>query len=346
VRVAVVCPYDLGRPGGGQDQTIRLVRWLGDAGVEATLIGPGTTGPQGATLLGATTVIPINRSTAPVKLDPRIAGALRAALEGFDVVHVHEPLVPMVSTAALGVPGPAKVATFHANPSRLVRKAYRYGAAAMRYLLRRVDVFTAVSPVAGSAIDGVVDYRVIPNGIDVEAYATGPKSEARVTFIGRDDPRKGLSVLLDAWPGVRAAVPSATLHVVGAERPGTVEGVTFLGRLAEGDKRLELAGAAVHCAPNLGGESFGVVVLEAMASQCAVVASDLEAFEYVAGETAMLVPPGDAVALADAVIGLLSDPNRAGTMGEAARQRANGFDGAEIAAAYIAAYEDALSAHE
>ncbi len=342
MRVAVVCPYDLGRPGGGQDQATRLVRWLGDAGVEAVLIGPGRKGPDGAVLLGATTVIPINRSTAPVKLDPRVGAEVRKAVEGFDVVHVHEPFVPMVGTAALRSTPAATVATFHADPPAWVRSAYRFGAVGIRAALRHVAVVTAVSPIAGSAIDGIVDYRIVPNGIDVADYETGPKTANRVTFLGRDDPRKGLSVLLDAWPRVRTAVPEASLVVLGAARDESIDGVAFRGRVSEKDKRAELAQSMVHVAPNPGSESFGIVVLEAMASGSAVVAADIPAFDFVAGGAALLVPPGDAVQLADRVVELLEQPDVASSLGASARKRSLAFDGPAVAAHYLAAYEDAL----
>lgn len=346
MRIAVVCPYDLGRPGGGQDLTRRLVGWLREAGHDATLVGPGIEGPDDAVLLGATTTIPINRSSAPVKLDPRVAGSVRRALSGFDVVHVHEPLVPMVSAAALAMPGPAKVATFHADPPQWVRILYRFGAPALRRVLRGIDVVTAVSPVAAAPLDdAAVAYRIVPNGIDVADYDTGPKADQRVTFLGRDDARKGLSVLLEAWPRILAARPGATLHVLGAERSG-VEGVTFLGPVSEEEKRAQLSASAVHCAPNLGGESFGIVVLEAMAAASAIVASDIPAFAYVAGDTARFVPPGDADALAAGVIGLLGEPGAAKAAGTAARERAGEFDGANVAARYIEAYEDALKSRE
>ncbi|GMQ85451.1 MAG: glycosyltransferase family 4 protein [Acidimicrobiia bacterium] len=342
MRVAVVCPYDLDIPGGGQDQTIRIVRWLGEAGVDARLVGPGAEGAGGEVLPGRTTMLTINRSMAPVRIDPRVVGSVRRALAGFDVVHVHEPLVPMVSVAAVSVPGSAKVATFHADPPAWVRRLYRYGRPAIRQALRGIDVFTAVSPVAGSAIEGLVEYRIIPNGVDVDDYATGPTVRRRVSFLGRDDPRKGLSVMLEAWPRIRAAVPGADLHVIGAFR-AEMAGVTFLDRVSEEEKRHELAASEIHVAPNAGAESFGVVVLEAMAAGCAVVASAIPAFEYVSGGVARLVRPGDPIELASAVIDLLQDPAKITSMGEAARQRAGDFDGAKVAAQYIEAYEDALA---
>jgi phosphatidyl-myo-inositol alpha-mannosyltransferase len=342
VKVAVVCPYDLGIPGGGQDQAIRLTRWLNEAGSEAVLIGPGTSGPSGAVLLGPTTTMAINRSRAPVMLDPRAGARVREALDtGFDVVHVNEPFVPVVGVAAMRAGGAARVATFHADPPGWVRSIYRAGKGMVRSLLGEA-VVTAVSPVAASAIDGLIEYRVIPNGIDTTEYATGPKEPRLVTFLGRDDPRKGLSVALEAWPLIREAVADAELHVIGAERTGRIDGVTFLGRVSEQQKRAELAASTVHVAPNLGGESFGIAVLEAMASAAAVVASDLTAFSFVAADSAVLIPRGDARRLADEVVTLLLEPLRAADLGAAARQRSLDFDSEVVTAAYLEAYQDAI----
>jgi len=343
MRVAVVSPYDLGEPGGVQDQAMRLVGWLGKAGHEAVLVGPGTHSPVDAVLLGPSTTIDTNRSRAPIGLGRGTSAAVREALAGFDVVHVHEPFVPMVSLAALRTEGPAKVATFHADPSRWVRRFYQLGSGAAGRALRKASVVTAVSPVAGSAIERLADYRIVPNGIDVGDYGDGPKVAGRVTFLGRDDERKGLSVLLDAWPAIIAAVPEGTLHVIGAERGTDLPGVTFLGTVTEADKRAALGASTVHCAPNLGGESFGLVVLEAMASRSAIVASAIPAFEYVAGDAAVFVAPGDVATLATAVIDLLGDPQRATSAGRVGRLRSEQFDGGTVASAYIEAYEEAVS---
>lgn len=344
MRVGLVCPYDLGRPGGVQDQVIRLAAWLRDAGHEATVVGPGTDGPHGAVLLGPTTIITANRSTAPVRIDPRMGRAVSRSLAGCDVIHVHEPLMPAVSPAALRVKGPAKVATFHADPPLWVRRLYRTGRVGVRIALRSASVVTATSPVSGSSIDGVVDYRIVPNGIEVADHSTGPKDPYRVAFLGRDDERKGLSTLIDAWPAVRRAIPAATLHVLGADRGRPIDGIAFLGRIDEDTKRRELAAATVFCAPNLGGESFGITVAEAMASSCAVVASSIPAFLYVAGPAALYAEPGDADQLARQVIHALAEPVVAGELGRAALDRVAAFDGASVASAFIRAYEDAIAA--
>ena len=341
MKIAILCPYDLGRHGGVQDQTIRLTRWLREAGHEPVLIGPGIDGPPGAVLLGGTTVVPANRATTPISVDPRVGGKIAAAVRDCDVVHIHEPLMPAVSAMGMTLRESAVVATFHADPPGWVRMLYRYGKHGVRRLLRRAAVVTAVSRVAAGAIEGIVPYRIIPNGIDVGDYETGPKDPPRCVFLGRDDERKGLSVLLDAWPAITATVPQANLVVLGAERDAQA-GVEFLGRVSEERKRAELAAAAVCVAPNLGGESFGIVVLEEMAAAAAVVASAIPAFTQVLGEAGVLVAAGDDAGLGRAVSGLLEDAAERERLGAAARRRAMTFDGPVVAVAYLKAYRDAV----
>jgi len=342
MRIAVVSPYDLDAAGGVQDQVVRLTRWLRAAGHEAVPVGPGLHGPEGAVLVGSAVSVPVNRSRAPVALDPRAFAKVRSALRGFDVVHVHEPFVPTVGPAALRVSDAATVATFHADPSPLVRRLYALGSAAARRMLRSARVVTAVSPVAAGAVRPIAAVRIVPNGIDVAEYGHGVPVPGRVAFLGRDDQRKGLDVLLEAWPQVIGRVPQATLHVIGAERPDALAGVTFHGRVDDGTKRLLLAESEVFAAPNTGGESFGIVVLEAMASGCAVVASAIPAFVHVLSDAGELVAPGDIAGLADRLAALLTAPGRRNAMAERSRNRALAFDGSTVAALYLQAYEDAL----
>ena len=338
MKIAVVCPYDLGLPGGVQQLTIELVDHLRDSGHEAWLVGPGER--DGASSVGATTRIRANRSVVPVALGPGAGRRTRAALVGADVLHIHEPLIPRVSTSALGV-GIPKVLTFHADAPRWASAAYR--------LLERPmplgrNVVTAVSPVAAAALPSAWGpVEIIPNGLDVAAYTPDePRRRARVTFLGRDDPRKGLDLLLTAWPQIHAAVRGAELVVMGATRDTAIEGVRFVGRVTEEDKRRLLASATVHVAPNTGGESFGIVVAEAMAAGCAVVASDLPAFTAVMAGAGIHVPVGDAAAISRAVIGLLTDAEAAHRHSEAGTARAAAFDWSVVAGRYVAAYRRAV----
>lgn len=345
MRVAVVCPYDLGAFGGVQGQVIALVGWLREAGHEAWAVSPGTGGPPGTRHVGPVVSVPANRSRAPITFRPGAWKRVRAALEGAEVIHVHEPLVPVAGPAAiLGAAAP-RVGTFHADPGAVVSRLYRGAAPLLRRVIRRLAVATAVSPVAAAAVSRFAQARVIPNGLDTALYRPDDgKVPGRVVFVGRDEPRKGLDLLLQAWPLVRTAAPAAALRVVGAARPSGPEGVTFLGRVDEEAKRRELAEAEALCAPNLGGESFGLIVAEGMAAGCAVVASDLPAFRQVAGACAWLTPVGDAAALAEALVAAVSDRAEAGRRVQAGLREVERFDRAAVLEAYLAAYRDALAA--
>lgn len=345
MRVGIVSPYDLGLPGGVQDQAVRLSQWLEELGHESVLVGPGVEGPPGAVLLGHTRLIKANRAATPIALNPRVSGALKKALRDVDVVHIHEPLMPMVGMAATALKALPTVGTFHADPPNWARFGYRVGSRAIRAAISRLDVVTTVSHVSRSAISSVVDARIIPNGIDVGEYGGYEKVANRIVFLGRDDERKGLQVLLDAWPMVRAAVPDCELVVVGADRDEQSQGVTFRGRLDSPDKNRELSQAEVFCAPNLGGESFGIVVAEGMASGCAVVASAIPAFVGVLGEAGSFVAPGDSDGLASALIAILRDRPTLAANQQASLAAVQRFDGLHVATQYLNAYEDAIALH-
>ena len=341
MKVAIVCPYDLGRFGGVQDQALSLAAWLRDAGHEALVVGPGD-GPVGTVSVGRSVPVPANGSVAPVSLRPRQLKRLAAATEDADVVHIHEPLMPTVSLAATRLPGIPKVGTFHADPSPTLRRLYRSAGPIARRVVDRLDVITAVSPVAASVVEGLAPVLLVPNGIDVGVYQPSPGRAGRVAFLGRDDPRKGLDVLLAAWPRVRAAVPAAELFVAAGDRREEVAGVRFV-TVPEGEKRAYLEAAAIYCAPNLGGESFGIVVVEGMAAGCAVVASALPAFAHVLGEAGVLTKPGDADGLAGALIQVLDDATLRRELQDRATQRVARFDRAAVLDGYLAAYQAALA---
>jgi len=345
MKIGLICPYNLDRPGGVQDQVMRIGRWLDARGHETTIVGPGETGPPGAKLVGGSIVVRANRSAAPIAVDPRVAGRVRAAVEGCDVIHIHEPFMPVVSLAATRIRSIPSIGTFHADAAPWARTALKVGGPLARVVAGRVDVLTAVSDVARSTISSIDNVRVIPNAIDVDAYGGVPKIPGTVVFVGRDDPRKGLDVLLDAWSSVLEQVPGATLDVVGADRTGAMPGVTFHGRVDEVTKRELLGRATVATAPNLGGESFGIVVVEAMASECAVVASAIPAFAAVLGDSGELVKPGDPVGLAQRIVDVLVDPARSSRLSTAARERSARYDGEVIVGRYLEVYAEAIALH-
>jgi phosphatidylinositol alpha-mannosyltransferase len=344
VKVALVCPYDLGRFGGVQDQVIKIAAWLGDAGHDPVIVGPGSSGPDGAVLVGPAKVLRANGSDVPLALSPEVMGRVAAAVSDADVVHVHEPLMPMVSIAAMLRAVSPIVATFHAAPSVLAQRAYRIGKRNVAKVMRRAGVVTAVSPVAARAVGDVAGVRIIPNGLDINLFPGVEPNPDRVVFIGRDEPRKGLAVLLDAWGEVHAGRSDAELVVIGSDtRSGVPPGVRFLGRVDEEQKRLVLAGAGIACMPNLGGESFGIVVVEAMAARCAVVASAIPGFVHVAGDAALLVKPGESAGVAWALRRLLGDAALAERLRAVARVRAEQFDRTAVLDQYLAAYVDAVA---
>ncbi len=340
MRIALVCPYSMGHWGGVQHQAANLARWLTEAGHEAWLVAPDAAPPDRN--VGSSRVIRFNRSRAPLALHPAARSATVAAVADADVVHVHEPFMPLVSLAALLGDTPPKVGTFHADAGAAVRALYRAGSPVLRRWSRRLAVATAVSPVAQRSVASIVETEIVPNAVDVAGYDRDVSRRAdRVVFVGRDDPRKGLDILLTAW--VRAGL-DAELLVIGAARDDAPAGVTFLGRVDEDEKRDLLASASILCAPNTGEESFGLVVAEGMAAGCAVVASGIPAFAAVLGGDGRLVPPGDADALAKTLSNLLAEPEQAAALGAAARRAVMRFDRSAVVEAYLEAYARAVGA--
>ena len=349
MRIGLVSPYDLSQPGGVQQLTTELAAKLREHGEEVVLVSPGRMTYKSGPGRDSTTV-PVGRPTfwrgndsiVPITLSPLSWGRTRRALAGVDVVHLHEPAVPLTGWFALSVPKPL-VVTFHADPPRWVAPAYRW--APLLGSRMRKAVLTAVSePAARSLPPAWGEPIIIPNAIDVASYDLPVgKVPERVAFLGRDEPRKGLDLLLQAWPLIRKGHPQSELLVIGVVRESPPPGVKFLGRVTDGEKRRMLASSSVFVAPNTGGESFGIVIAEAMAAGCAVVASDLAAFRLVLDGDGILVPVGDVPALAEAVSGLLGNNAEVGRLGTAARDAVQRFDWANVLDAYRDCYRRALS---
>jgi phosphatidylinositol alpha-mannosyltransferase len=340
----MVCPYSLDHPGGVQGQARYLVEWLRAENHDAWLVAPGSTGgPEGTIYLGDTQKVRTNRSVAPIRLSPGTRDEVAEAVAGADVVHIHEPFVPAVSFGALQIPGIPKVGTFHADPGRGVRFVYGTGRRSWRKLAANLAVPVAVSPVAAAAIESIVGHpRIIPNSIDSSAYqASAEKVPGRIAFLGRDEPRKGLDPLLSAFEEVRRTRPDIELVVMGATRPHR-SGVRFLGEVDDAAKARHLAEADVFVAPNTGGESFGLVVLEALASGCAVIASSLPAFQFVGGDAALYVAPGDVPSITRALHTMLQDSDVRAEYQARAAQRVRAFDRHQVVADYLKVYAEAV----
>jgi len=352
VRVGVVCPYDLGEPGGVQQLCEELTSHLRSSGTDATLIGVGSTrrlggpGTEDATVpVGRAVKIRANASNVPLTLSPLSWKRMRHSLDDVDVVHIHEPLMPLAGWAALKTEKPT-VMTFHADAPAWVRGAYARAPFVAKRM--RSSVLTAVSEAAKRSIPGEWgEVRITPNAIDVAAYDLPVgRVKNRIAFLGRDDPRKGLDIALEAFRLVHAEHPQAELMVMGADRSEAMPGVRFLGRVTEGEKHRMLASSAIYVAPNTGGESFGIVLAEGMAAGCAVVASDLDAFQAVAGDNAIFFPVGDASALGREMGRLLTDKKERTRLGEAGKEAVKAYDWSTVLGLFLEAYADAVAIRE
>lgn len=350
MRIAVVCPYDIGKPGGVQQLSGELASHLRRSGDEVVFVGAGTSWFHGGPGLDEITVpagravsIRANESGAPITLSPTHWRSVRRRLAEVDVVHIHEPLVPVVGWMALSVVKPT-VATFHADAPGWASTLYQRAPWVTARM--RESIVTAVSRTAADSLpEKWGEPRIVPNAIDVASYSSSPTGRVtrRVAFLGRDDPRKGLSDLLAAWPEVRRRAPDAELIVMGAERPDDIEGARFVGPVSGAEKRRLLASSQVYVAPNKGGESFGIVLIEAMAAGCAVVATDLPAFQEVTGGAAVHVPVGDVESMAGAISDLLVDEVEAERLSRAGRERASRYDWPVVVARYRELYAEAVS---
>ncbi|WP_432570363.1 glycosyltransferase family 4 protein [Kineococcus sp. SYSU DK005] len=362
MRIGIVCPYSFDVPGGVQFHVRDLAEHLTGLGHHVRVLAPAddpATLPPFADAAGGVVAVPYNGSVARLSFGPLTAARVRrwVADGGFDVLHVHEPLSPSTSLLALWAAQRPVVATFHtANlRSRAMQAAFPLLRPSLEKIAARIAVSedarrTVVEHVGGDAV-------VVPNGVFTERFARAPRrpewcgtpERPVVAFVGRlDEPRKGLGVLCEAVPRVRAALPGARFLVAGR---GDVEAaratladpsaVEFLGAVDDDAKRSLLASADVYLAPHTGGESFGIVLVEALAAGAAVVASDLGAFRRVLDDGAhgVLFPTGDAAAAAGALLGLLGDPDRRERLARAGQRAARRYDWAAVGADVLAVYE-------
>jgi phosphatidylinositol alpha-mannosyltransferase len=352
MRVGVVCPYSLTIPGGVQGQVMGLARALRAVGHEVRVLAP-CDGPPPApfvTPLGNSVPTASNGSVAPLAPDPaaqlRTIRALRD--EAFDVVHLHEPLCPGPTMTALVFESAPLVGTFHRAGGSAAYDAFK---PIVRRWARNLDVRVAVSKdaltTASDALGG--EYELLFNGIEVERFASAtphPTTRPAIFFLGRHEERKGLAVLLEAF----AEVPGDVSLWVGGDGPET-EGlerrfggddrIEWLGRISDDERGARLRGATVYCSPSIMGESFGMVLLEAMAAGTALVASDLEGHRNVATDErdALLVPVGDAPALAKALRRVLEDDALRADLVGAGRVRAGELSMDNLAGRYAEIYE-------
>lgn len=370
MRVALVSPYALAVPGGVQAHVTALAAALRADAHEVEVIGPGTAGatPPHTIAVGRPLAVPFNGSVAPIAAWPLAARATRRAIAEVapDVVHVHEPLVPWAGLAAATTDLAPVVGTFHAwsDASRL----YRAGRLVARRIAERLAVRLAVSEAAAAYHASALGlpasrFRLVPNGVDVARFADARPFDELVDperpallFVGRLERRKGLEPLVRAFTRLKTDRPELRLLVVGdgperdrcqALLPARLRSdVHFLGRVDNDELPRFYASCDLAVAPSLGGESFGIVLLEAMAAGRPLVASDLPGYRTVAtdGRQGRLVPPGDPVALATAIGALLDNPALRDAMAADGRRTVADYDWSRVAARVADAYREARSA--
>lgn len=364
LRIGLLCPYSLTTPGGVQGQVMGLARALRRLGHEVRVLGPCDGAPPDTfvTPIGESLPTVANGSIAPLAPDPSAALRTIRVLrdEGFDVLHLHEPLTPGPNITALVMRTAPIVGTFHAAGDSL---SYKYLSGPLKGFASAIDARIAVSKDAIALAQRYLggDYAILPNAVDIEQYRPTaetanthirPKHRQSIFFCGRHEPRKGLEVLLKA----HAQMSDEVELLIASDGPETErlqsefpeqERVRWLGRISEQEKAEYLRQSSVFCAPSLGGESFGVVLIEAMAARTPVVASALDGYMNVATDDldAVLVEPGDVGALRDALWRVLNDPSLAQRLTEAARRRANDFSMAALARSYVDVYHRVIEDH-
>jgi phosphatidylinositol alpha-mannosyltransferase len=367
MRIGIVCPYSFDVPGGVQNHVHDLAETLIGLGHEVSVLAPADDDeslPSYVVPAGRAVPVPYNGSVARLAFGPISAARVRRWLSAgrFDVLHVHEPITPSLSMlAVLYARGPV-VATFHTATTR--SRAMLAAQGVLQLVLEKITARIAVSELARRVQVEHLDGGAweIPNGVAVARFAGAvplpgwPGPGGAVGFLGRfTEPRKGFPILLEAFAALAPGRPGLRLLVAGPGDPAEVLGgvaepvrerITFLGKVTENDKARMLRSVDIYAAPNTGGESFGMILTEAMAAGTPVVASDLDAFRRVldGGRAGALFPTGDPRGLADALAKLLDDaPGRAGLAARAAQAVAS-FDWPRVAERVLEVYAMAIEA--
>lgn len=359
MRVGILCPYSLTVPGGVQMQVLGLARQLRSRGIEARVLGPcdGPPPESFVTSLGNSLPTSANGSIAPLAPDPpamfRTLQVLAA--ERFDVLHLHEPMAPGPTLTAAVTHRYPTVATFHAAGRST---SYRLIKPLLASWIKRIDHKVVVSKDALALVQSHLggEYEILFNGVEVEQIRRSapvdvdPDEPPAIFFCGRHEQRKGLAVLIDAFQ--RLDVPAQLW--IASSGPDTAalmkrttgdDRIRWLGRITDDEKYARLRAASVFCAPSLGGESFGVVLIEAMAAGTTVVASSLDGYRNVATheDDALLSPPGDVAGLTAQLRRALTDEMLARRLRAAGDARAERFSMTALADRYIEIYHDLAS---
>ncbi|MGC5166368.1 glycosyltransferase family 4 protein [Luteimicrobium sp. DT211] len=370
MRVGIVCPYSFDAPGGVQFHVRDLAEALMARGHEVSVLAPAdddTPIPDYVVPAGKAVPVPYNGAVARMTFGPRTAARTRRWLVGgdFDVLHLHEPVTPSLGMLALWLAQGPIVATFHSSlvRSRTLQAAYPLVRQSLEKLSARIAVSEDARRTLTEHLGG--DAVVIPNGVYVDAFEaapvdprwTGTPEAPTVAFLGRlDEPRKGLQVLAQAVPTILERFPGARILVAGRGDQGRddaleavgahASSLEFLGGVSDDEKAALLSSADVYVAPQTGGESFGIVLVEAMSAGSCVVASDLGAFRRVLddGRAGVLFDVGDPAALGRAVVGVLEDTDRRAGLVAHAHEWVRQYDWSAVTGQVLAVYEMVLAA--
>jgi phosphatidyl-myo-inositol alpha-mannosyltransferase len=366
MRIGMVCPYSIDVSGGVQSHVLQLAAVMQARGHYVSVLAPASPDvvlPDYVVSAGKAIPIPYNGSVARLQFLPAVHGRVRRWLvQGdFDVLHLHEPNAPSLSMWALRVAEGPIVATFHTSTTKSLTLSVFGGF--LRPMHEKIVGRIAVSDVARrwqmEALGS--DAVEIPNGVDVGSLSSAPPLDGyprpgkTVLFLGRyDEPRKGMEVLLEALPKVVQRFADVQLLVVGhgdedqllSQAGQFAKHIRVLGQVDDAEKASAMRSADVYCAPNIGGESFGIVLVEAMAAGTAVVASDLDAFRRVLrdGEVGRLVETGEGDALADALIAMLADDALRERYAAAGSEEVRRYDWSVVASQIMRVYETVAGA--
>lgn len=362
MRIGIVCPYSWDIPGGVSTHVADLAEALIHMGHFVSVLAPAEFDellPNYVVSTGKPRAVKYNGSVARLSFGPIAARKVSRWIEEgeFDVLHVHEPLAPSLSVLACWAAKGPIVATWHSSMdrSRMMLTLSKLAQTAMEKVSARIAVSEAARATLMKHIDG--DAVVIPNGVDVSAFVKAkpmigwPGPNESIVFLGRgDEPRKGLAILIEAYPEIRRNHPGVRLLIAGPGDPSDIldslspndrASVTVLGMVAPQGKASVLASGTIYVAPNTGGESFGIVLLEAMATGTPVVASDLEAFRQVLdhGRAGITFENENSIDLAKAITELLANPTRRIELSTQGKLRAAEFDWTVVAQRIVDVYE-------
>ena len=363
LRVAIICPYSISMHGGVQNQVILQMNALRKKGIDARIIAPcdGAAPNQYVIPVGTTRAVKGNGSLAPIADDREVSSMTLGALENFDpdVLHLHEPLIPGPTTAAMVGADIPMVATLHAaGEGGQAMKYFRHPArGAISRVQKRICVSESAKVLANKFLPG--DYSVIPNAIDLAAYKNiepWPKVKPAILFVGRHEERKGLRFLIDAWLDSKIAQDKYELWVAGRgeetneliQKTAHCKSIHFVGRVDDAELKRRMVAADILVAPATGGESFGIILLEAMATKCAIIASDIPGYREVAREDkeSVLVEHSNVQALKLALEDLIQNEEKRSELVRNSSQRVREFAIEKVVDKYIQVYHQAIEQHK